>query len=69
MAYTSEQLNALEQAIALGVTTVKYKDREQTFRSLKEMRSLREDMKRELGVSTPNPQRGRRLASFSKGIS
>jgi hypothetical protein len=51
MAYTSDDLTALEGAIKTGALSVKYSDREVTYRSLKDMRSLREEMRRELGLS------------------
>ena len=53
MAFTLAQLEALESAIALGVTRVKYQDKEQEYRSLKEMRELRAQIRRELGMDKP----------------
>lgn len=51
MAYTASQLAALEEAIASGANTVQYQDRRVTYRTLEEMRSLRDEMAVELGVS------------------
>ncbi len=49
--FTSEQLEALEKAIAEGVHKVKYQDKEVEYRSLKDMMALRDTMKRELGIT------------------
>ena len=68
MAFDEDQLARLEKAIALGVTRVKFADREQDFRSLKEMNQLRNQMKRELGGKSKSTSSGRRYAAFSKGI-
>jgi hypothetical protein len=41
MAWTIEQLNALDAAIAEGALTVKYADKSVTYRSLDEMLRIR----------------------------
>ena len=65
MAYTQAQLVALEAAIAEGALTVKYQDKQVTYRSLDEMIRLRNMMRREMGYST-----GARavVPEFSKGL-
>lgn len=65
MAYTMEQVTALEAAVAEGALTVKYQDKQVTYRSLDEMVRILRQMKTELGLINKNG--GRRLASFSKG--
>ncbi len=65
MAYTIDQLNALDAAIAEGALTVKYQDKLVTYRSLDEMLRIRNLMRDELGLNGASG--GRRLASFSKG--
>lgn len=50
MAYTQAQLDELTRAIAQGARVVKYEDKEITYRNLEEMRSLRREMTRELGI-------------------
>ncbi len=65
MAYTSAQLEALEAAMAEGVLTVEYADRRVTYRSLDEMRRLRDDIRSELGLASSG---SRRYAQFSKGL-
>lgn len=65
MAYTTEQLNALDAAIAEGALTVKYQDKQVTYRSLDEMIRIRNLMRDELGLNGASG--GRRFASFSKG--
>jgi thiamine monophosphate synthase len=49
MAFSQNQLDALEEAIAKGVTRVQYEDKEIVYRSLDEMMRLRDKMLRELG--------------------
>lgn len=48
MAYTVEQLTALENSIANGSTTVKYGDKEVQYRSLNEMLRIVSIIKNEL---------------------
>jgi hypothetical protein len=60
MAYTSDDLTALQGAIKSGARRVKYSDREVEYRTLTEMRSLAEEMKRQLGLS----HRGLRLTYY-----
>lgn len=57
MAFTTEQLTALENAIAEGVKRVKYQDKEVEYRSLEEMITLRDAMRRELGIVTAKSNR------------
>jgi hypothetical protein len=64
--YTTEQLVELERAIAQGATKVKYQDREVEYQSLSAMRSLRDDIRRELGLITRQPRR--RVSSHRKGL-
>lgn len=55
MAYVQTDLDALEQAIAGGALKVRYADgREVQYRSLAEMRSIRDEIRRELGVARPS---------------
>ncbi len=62
--WTQEQLTALETAIAKGVRSVKYTDKEIVYRSLEEMLQLRDAMKRDLKQT---PQCKRLFATHSKG--
>jgi hypothetical protein len=64
MAYTLEQLTALQDSIANGALIVKYADKEVTYRSLDEMIRISNLMKAELGLASNN---GKTLASFNKG--
>ena len=67
MAYTQTQLDALEEAIALGVTVVRYPDGKTVqYRSLAEMEGLRSRMKTELGQKSDGDTR--RYVSYSKGL-
>lgn len=68
MAYTIEQYNALTAAIAQGVNTVKYADKELEYRSLEEMRSLKEEMEAELGILDPKRRKKVVFAGFSRGF-
>ena len=58
-------LASIENAIASGVTRASYDGKSTEFRSLAEMRSIRDDLKRQLG----EPVRSRRtVAAFSNGF-
>ena len=66
MAFTSEQLAALEEAIAQGVTTVAYNGKTVTYRNLADMIKLRDMMRKELGqVSSGSTTI---LTKFGKGL-
>lgn len=49
--WTIEQYNTLKEAIASGTKTVKYSDKEVTYRSLEEMMTLLRAIERELGLN------------------
>lgn len=68
MAWTQDDLTILEKAIAQGATRVKYADKEVEYRSLSEMYNIREQIKDELGLNGSLKNKGRRYASFDKGI-
>lgn len=59
MAYTQSQLEAIEKAIALGVTRVEYADSVTQYQKLSDLIALRDQMKAELGVETTATARGR----------
>ena len=64
MAWTQEQLDAIEDAIAKGVLTVKYQDKEIRYRSLEDMFKIRNEMRKALGIT----RKGDRLyVETSKG--
>ena len=65
MASTLLQLEALEAAIAEGVTRVKYENKEVEYRSLDEMMKLLALMQAQLGIK---PKAQRLLAKYSKGL-
>ena len=66
MAFTIEQLNILTEAIASGSLTVKYADKEVTYRSLKDMLQIKTMMETELFPNS-NPVR-RKLVEYSNGL-
>lgn len=66
MAYTQNDLEKLERAIATGARRVKFGDVEQEFRSLTEMRSLRREIMKELGLLDPGSNRV--YPEFDKGL-
>jgi len=70
MAFTSDQLTALETAIAQGALSVQYNDRRVTYHSLDEMLRLRNQMRSELGlnVSAPTNRGGKITFVTSKGL-
>lgn len=52
-AYTLENLQALQAAIASGARKVKYGDRETEYRSLQDMLRIEKEMKQALGLTAP----------------
>ena len=69
--YTTEQMAELEAAIASGVLEVTYTDgagnkKKQVYQSLKEMRSLRSEMRRALGVTSQDSSFV--VGKFDKGL-
>lgn len=66
MAYTLEQYEALQAAIAGGELSVRYADRQVTYRSIDEMLRILRLMKDDLGLNAGSAG-GRTYASFSKG--
>lgn len=66
MAYTLEQYEALQAAIATGSNTVKYADKQITYNSVGEMLRVLNIMKAELFPSQAGVKR--KLAEFQKGI-
>ena len=59
MAFTNDQLTALETAIAQGALSVRFNDRSITYNSYTEMIRLRDSMRSELGISTPSGNKNR----------
>lgn len=51
MAYTQADLTAIEEAIKSGALTVKYQDREVTYRSLDELLRIRDTIRRDIGTA------------------
>lgn len=68
MAFTLDQLTTLDAAIAQGALTVKYADKEVTYRSLKEMLELRGLMAAEVTPANYNDTKGRKFATFNSGL-
>jgi hypothetical protein len=70
MAFTTEQLTALETAIASGQLSVRFNNREIRYQSTNEMILLRDRMRGELGISQVDQrQRATRLSfTTSKGL-
>lgn len=62
---TQSQLNAIKAAIAAGVTEVTYDGVTTKYRTLAEMRDIRDELMIELGQGTA--RQGPYQASFSKG--
>jgi len=70
MAYTQQQYQELQAAIAEGALSVRHGDRTTTYRSLDEMQRILRTMAAELGIGAGAVNgcgSGRRFASFSKG--
>ena len=65
MAYTQQQLDTLNEAISQGAKEDWYGDKKVVYRSLTEMRSIRDEMLVDLGIVTTSR---RRFASITKGL-
>jgi hypothetical protein len=65
MAWTQAEIDALKSAIAQGVLSVKYADREVTYRSLREMRDTLALMQAEV---TPTTRPKQFLLYAKKGL-
>lgn len=66
MAWSQSDYDALNAAIAQGATSVRYGDRQITYRSLAEMLQLRQQMAGELGLNSGRI--ARKFASYSSGL-
>ena len=62
--WTEDDLRNIEQAIATGALVVKYTDREVRYRSLNEMKEVRDMIRKALGIGKKS---GRVFAEFNKG--
>ena len=63
--YSQADLDALNAAIATGARSVSYNGQRVDYRDLAEMKSVRDEMERELGV-TKTKRRSR--AVFARGL-
>lgn len=66
MAFTSSDLNAINEAIASGALEVQYTDKRVKYRSLEDMIKVRNMIRQELGL-TDNSKR-RKTAVTGKGL-
>lgn len=71
--FTVEALQSLESAILQGIQTVKYTDKEVTYRSLDEMVRIRALLRNKLGMNEANGEKGffggaRKVARHTKGL-
>lgn len=67
MAYTQDQLTALETAIASGQLSVRFNNREIRYQSLNDMISLRDRMRGELGLNTKDSRSRGGFVRFTVG--
>ena len=63
--YTLEQYEALVGAIALGALTVKYSDKEVTYRSLSDMLAIKKQMEADLGIAVKSTADKRTSVTFN----
>lgn len=66
MSYSAKQLEELEQVIAGGVSSAAEQDRRVNYRTLEELRSLRDEMRRHL--EAPTAARRVKQAVYEKGL-
>lgn len=68
MADKAAQLDAINKAIASGLTEFTFDGQTSKYRSLSEMRDIRDELRRELGqVTSTRTSRARTFSSFDKG--
>ena len=65
-AWTIDDLNTLEKAIAQGTLRVQYADKLIEYRTLDDMLRTRDLMRKDLGLISPTS--GRKFAQHSKGL-
>lgn len=65
MAWTQSDLEVIESAIKEGALTVKYADKQVTYRSLEEMLKIRDLIRNDLGITGP---RVRKYGEFNSGF-
>lgn len=65
-AFTQAQIDALQEAIALGVTTVSYQGRTTTYRSIAEMREILAMMNASVSTSSIGTPRRTSYATFRR---
>lgn len=70
MAFTTDQLTALEEAIASGQLSVRFNNHEIRYQSTSEMIALRDRMRSELGIAQTDSRTRSRAINFvtSKGL-
>lgn len=67
MAWTQEQLDELDKLIASGESSAAYGDRRLVYRSLEELRQIRDQVARQM-QGGGGPREIRTKAQFSKGL-
>jgi hypothetical protein len=67
MAFTEEDLDALDEALKSGVRRVQYRDRTVEYQSIKDMIAARNVIKDEIEPTTPAPKRNRIFRLFQSG--
>lgn len=65
-ALTQDHLDALERAIATGVTRVQYQDRVVNYASLADMMRRRQFLRQQLGLDKRKPER--KTMAVDKGL-
>ena len=66
MAWSARDLEDLEKAYKQGILTVKYTDKQITYRSKEEMKQLLDEAQSQLGVKPKGPFR--QVGQYSKGF-
>ena len=65
--FTAADLTAINTAIKSGTLSVAYRDRNVTYRSLSEMRQIRDMIKEDLGENSAFEDRSRQIA-YDRGL-
>lgn len=69
MAYTTQHISTLKEALASGALKVRFADgRETTFRSLREMKEIIADAEAEVATAAGSPPVRRTFARYDSGL-
>lgn len=66
--WTLEHYNELKEAIATGASSIRFKDKETRYRTIKEMKALLVEMEVDLGLNASSRRPSVRVPRFNNGL-